>query len=214
MLTALVAIALLLAFVPAGVLGLVVDDSARFEATAATPDNETLSTTGYQLNETDTVTLQRQFTVAGQDRTIAVANQQRVYRKHVTVGNRTVTGGVFATASTPAIEIAGRSQNPVADESHRALLNRFQSRLDVGGGNATFETVTTRDAVLVGRNTTVTEFETNISVDGEPRAFSVYVTTARSNGDIVIAIGGHPTAFQDERVAIMRLLYAVESDGQ
>ncbi|MDS0281452.1 DUF6517 family protein [Haloarcula onubensis] len=205
----LVCLAVLLALVPLGVLGLVVDDSARFEATPAVPDDATLSATGYELDGADTVTVERHRTVAGQDRTIAVANPQRVYRKDVRVGDRTVPGGVFATVATPAIEIAGSPRNPVAAESHSELLGRFQSRLGAGE-NSSFRAVSTREAVLVGSRTTVTTFETTVTVDGERRAFAVYVTTARSNGDVVVAVGGHPTAFPDERVAIVRLIYAVE----
>ncbi|MBX0302733.1 hypothetical protein EGD98_03495 [Halomicroarcula sp. F24A] len=194
-------------------LGLVVSDSASLSATPATPDNETLTDTGYELNDTDTVTVERQFTVAGRDRTVVVNNPQRVYHKPVAVGNRTVTGGVFATASTPAINVAGSPRNPIAEESHRELLGRFQSNLGVAD-TATVENVTTHEAVMLGSQTTVTQFETNLSVDGERREFAIYVTTARAGGDIVVAIGGHPTAFADERVAIMRLIYAVEAGGR
>lgn len=208
--TTLVLVCLVLAVVPTGILGLVVNDSATLGAAPATPDNATLNATGYELNDTDTVTVERQFTVAGRDRTIVVTNPQRVYRKQVTVDNGTVPGGVFATASTPAIDVAGSARNPIARESHRELLERFQSNLDVDE-NATVENVTTHEAVLVGSRTTVTEFGTNLSVDGQQREFALYVTSARSNGDIVVAIGGHPTAFPDERVAIMRLLYSVET---
>jgi len=211
-LATVVLVALVLALVPAGVLGLVVSDSATLDAATATPDNGTLNDTGYELNDTDTVTVERQFTVAGQDRTVVVNNPQRVYRKPVAVGNRTVTGGVFATASTPAITVAGTPRNPIAEESHRELLGRFQSNLGVAD-NATFENVTTHDAVMLGRQTSVTQFETNLSVGGERREFAIYVTRARAGGDIVVAIGGHPTAFADERVAIMRLIYAVEAGG-
>jgi len=111
-----------------------------------------------------------------------------------------------------AIRLAGEPRNPIAEESHRELLDRLRSNLDIAG-NATFENVTTHDAVLVGTPTTVTEFETNLTVDGERREFAIYVTSARSNGDIVVAIGRHPTAFADERVSIMRLIYAVETGG-
>jgi len=211
-LTTVVLVGLVLAVVPAGVLGLAVSDTATLEAAPATPDDAVLNETGYELNDTDTVTVERQLTVAGQDRTVVVNNPQRVYRNQVRAGNRTVTGGVFATASTPAIEVAGSPRNPIAGESHRELLDRFRSNLDIAD-NATFENVTTHDAVLVGSRTTVTEFETNLTVDGERREFAIYVTSARSNGDIVVAIGGHPTAFADERISIMRLIYAVETGG-
>lgn len=211
-LATLVVVGLVLAIVPAGVLGLAVSDTATLGAAPATPGDGTLNQTGYELNDTGTVTVERQLTIAGRDRTVVVNNPQRVYRKQVQAGNRTVTGGVFATASTPAIAVAGEPRNPIAEESHRELLGRFQSNLDIAG-NATFENVTTHDAVLAGSPTTVTEFETNLTVDGERREFAIYVTSARSNGDIVVAIGGHPTAFADERVSIMRLIYAVETSG-
>jgi len=214
LLAALAVVVVVLALVPAGVLGLVADDTATLTGTPATPDNATLNETGYRLNDSSTLTVERQLSIGGQRRTLVVNSPQRVYRNNVTVSNGTVTSGMFATASTPAIDVAGSARNPIAGESHREILGRFQSNLGVGGDNATIENVTTHEAVLAGKRTTVTEFRTNLTVDGERREFALYVTKARSNGDIVVAVGGHPTAFPDERVAIMRLLYSVETGGR
>lgn len=209
----LIVVIIVLALVPASILGLVVNDSASFDGTPAVPDDETLGETGYELNDSSTLTVERQLSPGGQTKTISVNNPQRVYRKHITVQNRTLTAGVFATASTPTVTVAGTSRNPIAQESHREILDRFRSNLDAGGEDVTFENTATHDAVLVGSRTTVTEFRANISVGGEKRNFAIYVTKARTNGDIVIAIGGHPTAFADERPTIMRLIYAVEHQG-
>lgn len=209
----LIVIVVALAIVPSGILGLALSDSATFEATPATPTNQTLADSGYELNTSKTVTIKQNISPAGQSRTIIVENPQRVYRNYITVQNETLTAGVFATASTPAITVAGDAQNPIAGMSHREILNEFQSNLDVGGDNVTFENVSTHDAVMLGTRTTVSEFRANISVGGEKRDFAIYVTSARTNGDIVIAIGAHPTAFADERVSVMRLIYSVEHQG-
>lgn len=210
---ALVVVVLLLVVVPLQILGLAINDTATFEATAATPDTGTLTDVAYELNDSDTVTANRQLSPAGQQRTIVVENPQRIYRKNIAVQNRTVPTGIFATTTTPAITIAGQSQNPIADMNHLEVLQRFQSELDIGDGDLTFEKTSEYDAVLVGSPTTVSAFKTNISFEGEPQEFRVYVTTGRSNGDIVIAVGAHPTAFPDERVSILRLFYAVTHAG-
>lgn len=206
----LIVFVIVVALVPTSILGLVVNDSASFDGTPAMPDDETLGETGYELNDSSTVTVERQVS---QTKTISVNNPQRVYRKYITVQNRTITGGVFATASTPKVTVAGSSRNPIAQESHREILDRFRSNLNAGGDDVTFENTTTHDAVLVGSRTTITEFRANISVGGEKRNFAIYVTKAQANSDIVVAIGGHPTAFADERPAIMRLIYAVKHQG-
>lgn len=203
-------IVVLVALVPSGVLGLAVSDSATFEATPATPGETVLAETGYVQTGGDTVTVRRTISPAGQDRTIIVNNERRTYEKTVDVQDDSFTNGVFVVLSTPAISVAGSSQNPFASLSHEEILQRFESDLDPGSGELTFERVDQRDAAMLGQSTTVSEFRTQMAVENETREFAVYVTKVRSDGDIVVAVGLHPTAFADERVSVMRLFHAVD----
>lgn len=209
-LLAVFGILLVVAFVPAGFLGLAINDKTTFTASPAAPDNATVTEAGYELQTADEVTVEQEISLAGQDRTIVVNNQRRTYERAVAVQNRSFNTGVFVTLSTPAIRVAGSSQNPLADMSDRELLQRFSDQLTDGSGNPDFERVGTREAAMAGSATDVGEFQTTVSVDGEPQEVIVYVTRVRSQNDIIVAVGVHPTAFPGDRVSIFQMLYAVE----
>jgi hypothetical protein len=137
------------------------------------------------------------------------------YRERaVAVQNRSSTAGVFVTLSTPAIRVAGSSQNPAADMSDRDLLQRFSGQLANGSGDFDFERVGTRDAAMLGAESDVGEFRTTVSVGGEPQEVAVYVTRVRSQDDIVVAVGVHPTAFPGDRVSLFEMIYAVEHPSE
>jgi len=207
---AFVALVVLVAILPASVLGLVVNDTATFSAAPAAPDAATVAETGYELQSSEVVTVEREVSVAGQVRTIAVRNHQRVYEHHVTVGNENYTKGVFAVVSTPAVRIAGAARNPVADASHREILERFGSQLTDNGGNLSFERAGDREGVLDRKPVRVLEFRTSVAVSETKRQVAVYVGRVRSEDDVVIVVGVHPTAFPGQRVSLFELLYAVK----
>lgn len=213
-LVAVVGILLLAALVPTGLLGLAVDDTATFEAAPATPDDTTVSEAGYELQTADEVTVEQQISPGGQDRTIVVNNQRRTYERAIEVQNRTFDAGVFVTLSTPAISVAGNPQNPVAGMSDRDLLQRFGNQLTEGSESLAFERVGTREAVMLGESTEVGEFRTTVTVSDERQEVAVYVTRVRSQGDIVVAVGVHPTAFPGDRVSLFQLMYGVDHPSE
>lgn len=205
---------LLVTFVPSGILGLAINDSATFEAAPAAPDNTTVSEVGYELQTSDEVTITQNISPGGQDRTIVVNNQRRIYERALEVQNRSFTAGVFVTLSTPAISVAGSPQNPIADMSDRELLQQFSDQLTDGSESLEFERVGTREAAMLGTSTDVGEFRTNVTVSGESQEVAIYVTRVRSQGDIVVAVGVHPTAFSGEQVSIFEMIYAVEHPSE
>lgn len=208
--TLVVAVLLVVLLVPTSLLGLVVSDSATVSATPAAPSNAALSETGHERTESETVVVRQRISPAGQDRTVVVRNTRRTSERTLRIQNGSVTGSVFVAVASPRVAVAGRPQNPLAGESNRELLQRFQAELDAGSGGADFERVDQREAVMLGQQTTVSVFETNVTVDDQPREVAVYVTSVRHDGDVVVAIGVHPTAFADQRVSVMRLVYSVE----
>lgn len=206
----LVVVLVLVAVLPSSVLGLAVTDTATFSAAPAAPASATVAETGYELQSAETTTVERRVGAAGQQRTIAVRNRQRVYRRNLTVGNETYLQGLFVTVSTPAVRIAGSARNPLADASHRDVLERFGDRLVDGGDDLSFERVGRRSRAIDGQATKVSEFRTSVTVGETAQDVAVYVGSVRSEGDIVIVVGVHPTAFPGQRVSVFEMLYAVE----
>jgi hypothetical protein len=209
-----VIVLVVVALVPGPVLGLTVNDAATFEAAPAAPPKETVAAEGYTRTAAEVVVINRSLRRSGVERTIIARNHQRTFERTVAVRGDNVTRGAFVTVSTPAIEIAGRSQNPLADASARAILDRFKGRLPGGESDSSFERVDTRRAVMLGQPTDVTKFRTSVSADGEERTVIIWVTSVRSGDDVVIAVGVHPKAFPGQRVSFFRFLYALEHPSE
>jgi hypothetical protein len=207
--TVFIALVVLVAVLPGSVLGLVVNDTATFSAAPAAPDKGTVAEVGYESQSAETVTVERQVSVVGQERTIAVRNHQRVYRRNVTVQNETYLQGLFVTVSTPAVRIAGDARNPIADSSHQDVLERFGGQLVDGTGNLSFEPLGEESATIDGQASKVSVFRTSVTLGETARDVAVYVGSVRSEGDIVIVLGVHPMAFPGQRVSLFELLYSV-----
>lgn len=209
-LVAVVVAVLVVAVVPPGVLGLAVTDTARFAADPAAPDDAALADVGYVQTSNVTLVVHRQISHAGQERTVVVTNHRRTYERTVERRNHTVTSGTFLAFSSPTITVAGSSRNPLVEMSHRDILQRFESDLGPAKQNRTYTRVGQREVEMLDQRATVSEFRTTADVDGEEMPVSVYVTRVRSEGDVVVAVGFHPTDRPGERDRVMRLFRAVE----
>lgn len=203
----------LVVFVPHGLLGLVIADTAVFDAPPATPSDQALATTGFELNGSETAVAEQQIRPAGQVRTIVVENPQRTYRNRIAVQNQSMTASLFVTLATPAIPVFGSPMNPIAAESHAQIIERVRGDI-TNDSSVRFREVRDHQATMFGRPTSVSEFRANLTAAGEKRPFSIYVAKERLEDTIVLAIGVHPVAFPDERVAMFRLLDSVDVEAE
>lgn len=209
-----VVVALLVAvllLVPGSVLGLVVSDSASFDAEPAEPSDAALSETAFEEQSAEPIVVEERIDAGGQSKTIVVTNHLRTYERSIDVQGEEFDAALFATVSTPAVEIATKPYNPVADMSHEELLTEFQSELDGEYSNLDdLEAVDEYELSVLGQSTTVTQFETTVTADGEEVTVYLYVTTVESGDDIVILVGGHPAPFAQERLSLFELMESVE----
>lgn len=206
-----VVLLLVLLFVPWSLLGLVFNSSAEFEANPVTVGQEPVADNGYEAVLEDRFEATEELSVLGQTRSIVATNHRENYERTIDVQGEQFDAAVFTVVATPAITVAGRPLNPVASMSHGELLAEFSDDLEGGyNGIENLSRVTEREGVLLGQQTRVSQFETAVEANGEPVDVSLYVTTARSDGDLVVAVGGHPAPFAQERASILELMAAVD----
>lgn len=200
--------------VPPSLLTLAFSSSAEFGAQPATASEATLAERGYDSAESGERVVRENVSIAGLDRTIVTTNHLHRYERTLDVQNETVDGAVFALVSTPAIEVAGSSLNPLAGASHEQILDEFSDELpEELGGLDDIERVNRREGVLRGKRTTISQFVTTVEED-EPLDVYLYVARIRSGSDVLIAVGGHPAAFTQERLSILELMATAEHPGQ
>lgn len=187
-----------------GCLGVLTgSEPASFESSPAAVSGDALAETGYERAGNETRAVERTFTVLGQNRTAEVTSHVATYERRAAVGpfgERTV--GWFAVVSTPAVELAGETYNPVAGDGGAELIRRF------GGAYGRIENasaVGSRNVTALGTETTVRKYAAEAVVDGRRVPVSLRVTTVRDGDDFVVAVGVSPRSVGGE-AATLRLV--------
>ncbi|MFB6070989.1 MAG: DUF6517 family protein [Halanaeroarchaeum sp.] len=179
-----------------------------FTASAAKVPADVQSQTGYEEAAQRSPTVSRTFTVAGQDREVEVTNRVAVYEKTIDLGPLgTHKAGVFALLSTPQIEIAGQTFNPVEDMSTRELLAQFQSRYE---GLSIDGQVGSTEVATLGTTATIEKYEGTATIGGREIPIYVHVGRIEHGGDFVLPIGVYPQRLPNGEEQILTLVGAIQ----
>jgi len=190
----------------AGCMGVILgEDDLEFESGETVIENETVASSGYELQHEETQTLNETVSVAeGNETRIIVRNHMARYgpESDLPSGIGPIQVGLI---TTPDASVAGQSVNPLLrmDSYERAF--RFLPETDESGferyGNYTVEPF--------DGPATVTVFATESEADEDPEAFVHVMQVPRENGDAVLAYAMHP-AGEAEAEAIPGLFSALE----
>ena len=185
----------------AGVAGLAgCSGSTNFSADFAVTD---VGDTGYEQTGQREPTMTR--TVAGQE--VNITNTVTEYRKEIELsffgGSSDV--GVFAAFTSPQVEVAGQSLNPISNISTEELIQRFQNRFD-SMNDVSRESEEEVD--ILGSARTVTKFSATVSVDGNDVPVFVLIANFNHESDAVVPMGIFPQERQDEEGPNVRQLMA------
>lgn len=201
--------ALALLVVSSGCIGVLTGSEAlTFEADAATTDESTASEAGYENNGTRTQTIEREFSVAGQSRTVEATNKITTYEKEVEIpvlGSAKV--GVFSVISSPAAEVAGQTFNPIGDYSNDRLVQLIASNY---GGLEDVERVGDQQLSVLGSETTVSKYSATASFQGQEIDVFAHVTKVRSGDDFVVAVGVYPQRLDGEESNVLSMIRAID----
>jgi len=183
-----------------GCLGLVTGDQpTSFAASQATVSQNGLSNTGFQHVDTQSVPFNRTFTVAGQTRTVNVTNWLSIYDQSVNVsGVGTYQAAGFVVFSTPGVQLAGQSLNPIGHVSNEQLVTQLQSQLgsvNTGGYDVNVRNVHqvgAENVTMLGKRTKMSEFAATTTVNGQQVDVYLHVAKVKHDGDYVVAVGVYP----------------------
>ncbi|PSQ06167.1 hypothetical protein BRC97_07275 [Halobacteriales archaeon QS_6_71_20] len=196
-----------------GCLGVITgSEPAEFSANLASVPDSTLESTGFEEYRVEPLEITREFEVAGQTREVVVTNQLAQYDKAAEVFGERLRASLFVALSTPAVEIAGRTFNPVGDLSTRELAQRMLTRYD-DVQNLSQEGEDT--VPVLGTDTTVGLFTADATVaQNVTTEVTLHVAEAvRSGPDFVVAVGAYPSMLSDQGDDVRTMLRAVDHDG-
>lgn len=178
---------------------------------ASVPDS-TLESTGYEEYEVKPLVINREFTVAGLTREVEVTNQLAQYDKAVEVFGERLRASLFVVLSTPAVEIAGQTLNPVGELSTGELARRMLGRYD---GIDNLRTEGEETATVLGTETTVGLFTADATIaGGVTTEVRLHVSEAvRAGGDFVVTVGSYPTMLSGEGDHVRTMMRSVTHEG-
>lgn len=178
---------------------------------AATPADVTAAAqddAGYELERAEPMNITREFNVAGQTKEVKAVNYLREYKRSVELGplgEREVAR--FVVFSTPEVDVAGQTLNPIGKMSNRDLVMQLQSSYE---SIQNVERVSNRTVTVLGEEATVTKFGAEAQLEGG-QSVDVYVHVAKINheDDFVVGVAVHPQRI-DEQQRVNTLLGGIQ----
>lgn len=194
----------------AGCTSVMDDETLEFTASAVRLPAEVQQETGYMHNRTYTETLTREFEQMGVTRTVEVTNSISTYAAAVTLLDRTIQAKVFATLSTPQVNVLGQSYNPIREMSAEEIGTMIQQRYEQIGelerdGETTGE--------MFGVTTTINRFTSSADIEEVGGSVPVYVYISdlvEVDDDFVVAFAAHPQAIGTQEETIRTLFTELE----
>lgn len=193
----------------AGCVGVLTgDEPLEFTAEPVTVSASALDSTGYELDAEESPTIDEEFTVAGQTREVTVTNRLTSYVKSVDFGPvGSIEAAMFAVFSTPQIEIASKTFNPIGEMSNRQLLEQMASQYD---GLSIGDSVDTRDVSMLGQTVTVERYEATTTYQDQEVPIYLLLTRVQHDEDFVVTVGGYPRRVSGEESNVYTLIENVE----
>lgn len=202
----------------AGCLDLLFGDGLEIEATAASVSQAALDETGYEKHQESDQTVEREFEVQGETRSVSATNKHAEYDRSIdlsVVGLGSQRAATFSAFTTPKAEIGGKTLNPIDNMDEGDIVQRAQARY---GGIGNLSRVGETSVTLLGESgTTATEFEgaAGLSGTGQDVDLTMHVTEEVESGDdFALAVAAYPTRLDStERENAFTLIEGVQHDG-
>ena len=207
-LVAAVAVALLLA--TSGCIGFLTgSEPLEFSAEPAAVSGSAAENAGYEYNSTRDLAVNRSFEAGGQERRVVATNYIADYTKRMDLGPLgEAEVGVFNVVTTPAVEVAGQTLNPIGSYSDARLVEFVQQQYS---GLGDIEQVDSRNITVQGTETTVTKFSATASIEGQEIDVFVHITKYRDGDDFVVAVGVYPQQLADQEESnILSMMRAID----
>ncbi|MEF8772466.1 DUF6517 family protein [Halodesulfurarchaeum sp.] len=205
----IVAVLALTALIMLSGCALLTGETLEFTAGQASVSDEAQQTAQYELLEMDTQSINRTVEALGQDRTVKATNHIARYERGLAV-TTTETVGTVVVISTPQMNVAGQSVNPVGSMPPQQLLET------VAAGQDGFSDVSQREnrtMTVLGEDATVTVFDATTEYGGQSVDVTVHLVRVTHEGDYVIGLAVHPTLISGEQAGVDTMFGGIEHTG-
>lgn len=182
----------------------------EFAAARAAPTDAALEETGYVEEDVEQDGIEEPIDV-GVEREFRATFWISNYGKEVEVLGERTDAGFFTVVSMPAIEIFGRTFNPIEDLNHEELIEEFEGDLTDDG--RTIRNVRHDGSItltILGDEREVDVFLADMEVNGQEVTIELLLTAVTHEDDLILLVGGYPEQLPDEGANVEHLMESVE----
>lgn len=207
----LAVLAVALVTLSAGCGFLLGNEALEFAANPATVADDATTETGYEETNVTAVNLTQNVTVADQTRTVRLVNHRATYERQVDLPGLDTDqrAALLMTLSSPEIDVAGQTLNPLSGVDERDIVQRFDTGYE---GLQVGQQVDNRSVQALGANRSVEQFEGTATLGGAELDVYVHATTFKHGDDFVTAVAIYPRAVDGEDERVVTLLEGLEHE--
>lgn len=186
-------------------------EALTFSATPATVSDQALQNTGYEEVAVTEQVVERNFSAAGQTRTVKVVNQLAKYERQIDMGPLgSKRAGVFVAFTSPEVSVLGQTFNPIAEMTTQELLSRFDSQYE---SMSVGSKVGSRSIMILGQSRTVDKYEGTANIGGSQVQVYIEITQVFKHGsDYVVAIAIYPQQSTESSERVKTLFQGLQHD--
>lgn len=194
-----------------GCIGPLLRTVTSLESTPGAIRRDALDETDYEQVGIEEIVTEREVGAAGYAETITVTSHLTNYEKQVGIEaiaeQPTATIALF---STPKLEVAGRTLNPVADMSTREIVELVGDNYD---NIDNIEEDAEETVTILDQSVTKTRFVADATFAGFDIELDLHVTEAVSRGsDLIVVLGVYPRRLRAAEAETVRELTEAVSD--
>ncbi|MFP8952399.1 DUF6517 family protein [Natrialbaceae archaeon A-arb3/5] len=123
-------------------------------------------------------------------------------------GPTDVDGSTFVAVSSPAVEVLGRTFNPLAEMDNEELLEEFMGEVDADADAVEHEETNSLD--VLGDERDVDLFRGETQQGGESVTVDILLSSFVHEDDHIVLVGSYPDIVEGESEAVETLMESVE----
>ncbi|MFB6083327.1 MAG: DUF6517 family protein [Halorientalis sp.] len=183
-------------------------EALTFSASKATVSDAALEETGYEETNVTEKNVSKEFTVAGQTREVVVTNWLAKYEHQVGLeGLGEKRAAVFVAFSSPQIEVAGKSFNPLSGMSEKEILSRFETSYE---GVSVDQQTGSRNVSVLGSERAVKRFAGTATLAGQEVDVVIHASKFKHGEDYIGVVAIYPERLTGEDDRVVTLLRGLE----
>ena len=208
----LAAALLVVLMVSSGCIGFLTGSNAlSFDADDVRVSDAAQQDAGYEQSRDTTQEITRSFSAAGETRNVTVTNHVAEYQRSVglpALGEQPFAR--FTVISSPAVEVAGQTFNPLGNLSNRDLAQQLQSEYDTVQ-NVQF--VEDRTVTIRGESRTVSKFSAEATTEGG-QSVDVFlqISKFRDGDDFIVVVSVYPQQLDGEEARADTMFSGVQHE--